>query len=149
MCLYKNKFEIFFIFTILLSLSLELKNLREIEPEEEKETIIKPPAFSRISGFYPNNFKLKLSSEENTTIYYTLDSTDPRNSTTSKEFEDYILIYDKSSEPNIYSSMGVKLSSPSSISTSSNYKVPFYPVDKAMIVRAVTKNSKGEFSEII
>ena len=45
--------------------------------------------------------------------------------------------------------MGVNLSSPSSISTSSNYKVPFYPVDKAMIVRAVTKNSKGEFSEII
>ena len=87
---------------------MELKNLREIKPEEEEETIyIKPPAFSRISGFYPNIFKLKLSSEENTTIYYTLDSTDPRNSTTSQKYKDYILIYDKSSEPNIYSSKGV------------------------------------------
>ena len=96
MCLSKNKFLIFFTFTILLSLTLELKNLREVDPEEEKETVyIKPPAFSRISGFYPNDFKLKLSSEENTTIYYTLDSTDPRNSTTSKRFEDYILIYDR------------------------------------------------------
>ena len=150
MCLSKNKFLIFFTFTILLSLSLELKNLREVDPEEEKETIyIKPPAFSRISSFYPNNFKLKLSSEENSTIYYTLDSTDPRNSTTSKKFEDYILIYDRSSESNVYSSIGVNISSPVSISTSSNYNVPFFQVDKAMIVRAVTKNSKGEFSEII
>ena len=150
MYLSKNNFKIFFVFIVLLSLSLELKNLREIKPEEEEETIyIKPPAFSRISGFYPNNFKLKLSSEENTTIYYTLDSTDPRNSTTTKKFKDYILIYDRSSEPNVYSSVGVSRTFPVSISTSFDYKVPFYPVDKAMIVRAVTKNSKGEFSEII
>ena len=30
-----------------------------------------------------------------------------------------------------------------------SYTVPFYPLDKAMIIRAVTKNSKGEFSEVI
>ena len=156
MCHSKNNFVLFFIFTILLSLSFEFKNLREIDSEEidneeeEKEKLnVKPPSFSSISGFYPNDFKLKLMSEEDTTIYYTLDSTDPRNSPTSVKFEDYILIYDRSLEQNIYSSIGTNESSPISISTSFNYKVPSYPVDKAMIVRAVCKNKKGEFSEII
>ena len=156
MCHSKNNFVLFFIFTILLSLSFEFKNLREIDSEEidneeeEKEKLnVKPPSFSSISGFYPNDFKLKLISEEDTTIYYTLDSTDPRNSPTSVKFEDYILIYDRSLEQNIYSSIGTNESSPISISTSFNYKVPSYPVDKAMIVRAVCKNKKGEFSEII
>jgi hypothetical protein len=30
-----------------------------------------------------------------------------------------------------------------------NFRVPNYPVDKAMIIRAVTKNTEGEFSEVI
>ena len=110
---------------------------------------IKPPNFSKNSGFYPENFKLILSSEENTTIYYTVDSTDPRTSSTSEIFKDYILIYDKSSEPNIYSSMNsTEEVSPLSICLGFPYDSPFYPVDKAMVIRAVTKNIKGEFSEI-
>ena len=146
------------IFIILLSLinlfsfTSEIKTLRVIEEEEndqEEKTFIKPPGFSRISGFYPENFKLKLSSEENITIYYTIDSSDPRTSNTSKKFKDYILIYDRSLEPNVFSSIKEDDNSPVSISRGNNYKGPVYPVDKAMIVRAVTKNAKGEFSEII
>ena len=133
--------------------SLEKRNLRiaEIEEvdQEDDEVNIEPPKFSKISGFYPNDFKLKLISEENTKIYYTLDSTDPRNSTTSKEFTDYIQVYDRSVEPNVYSAIGINQTSPVSIGNSRNYKVPFYPVDKAMIIRAVAKNKKGKFSEVI
>ena len=143
-----------FILLVLFTFSLELRDLRIIEEEDEEKikeenNPIKPPSFSRISGFYPDDFKLKLTSEENTIIYYTLDSTDPRTSPTSKEFKDYILIYDKSSEPNIYSSIGTNDSSPVSITSNMKYTVPSYPVDKAMIVRAVSKNSKNEFSDII
>ena len=149
----KKKILIYFIFYFsLINFSCELKNLRLTESEQdskESETNIEPPKFSRISGFYPNNFKLKLLSEENTTIYYTVDSSDPRTSPTSKEFKDYIVIYDKSSEPNIYSNIGSNQESPISVSHSFIYNGPFYPVDKAMIIRAVTKNSKGEFSDII
>jgi hypothetical protein len=88
----KNYIVLFF---ILFSFSYELRNLRAEEKEGEatKENIyIKPPAFSRISGFYSNNFKLKIYSEENYPIYYTLDSTDPRTSPTAEQFKDYIRI---------------------------------------------------------
>ena len=151
-----NKINLFplFILLVLFPFSSELRDLRIIEEEDEEKikeenNPIKPPSFSRISGFYPDDFKLKLTSEENTIIYYTLDSTDPRTSPTSKEFKDYILIYDKSSEPNKYSSIGTNDSSPVSITSNMKYTVPSYPVDKAMIVRAVSKNSKNEFSDII
>ena len=124
--------HLFFISYELIEESKEITN--------ENQTYIKPPGFSRISGFYPENFKLKLSSEENTTIYYTDDSSDPRNSSTVKEYKDYILIYDKTQEPNIYSEINTI--------SFNEYIPPNYPVDKAMIIRAVTKNSFGEFSEI-
>ena len=140
-----------FLFFILFSFSYELRDLRVIEEEEEpkeENIIINPPSFSRISGFYQTDFKLKLYSKENYLIYYTLDSTDPRSFPTSKEFKDFILIYDRSSESNVYSSIGTNDSSPVSIATS-RYNTPFYPVDKAMIVRAVAKNQKGNFSEVI
>ena len=140
---------------ILISFSLELRDLRIIDseddlPKEEKEekTLIKPPGFSKISGFYPDNCKLKLSSEEGTTIYFTLDSTDPRTSETALEYKDYILIYDRTLEPNIYANINENEDSPVSISRGNGFKGPVYPVDKAMVIRAVAKNSKGEFSEV-
>ena len=148
---YKNIFVFTYFLFSLLSFSLELRNLKTAgldDAQQDNPTYIQPPGFSRISGFYPENFKLKLSSEENTTIYYTTDSSDPRTSPTSQKYENYILIYDKSSEPNMYSSIGTKEDSPVSISTFFKYNGPSYPVDKAMVIRAVAKNSKGEFSEI-
>ena len=144
-----KKYKNFLILFILIFFLPEIKNqeLEEVYKEEEEKDFkeeehinIKPPVFSRISGFYSENFNLTLSSEENTIIYYTDDSTDPRNSTTSKEYKDYILIYDKTSEPNIYSMVETI--------TTHKYIGPNYPVDKAMIIRAVAKNIKGEYSDI-
>ena len=146
-----NRYELFFIIVInFISFSFELRDLRVIEENQAEEQIkIKPPGFSRISGFYPDNFKLKLNSEENATIYYTLDSTDPKTSSTSVIFKDYILIYDRSSEPNIYSSYYEDDNSPTSISRGHRYIAPQFPVDKAMIVRAVAKSREGEYSDIV
>ena len=146
-----NRFKIFLILFLNLNfISYERRDLRVIEETQSKEEIlIKPPGFSRVSGFYPDNFKLKLSSEENTKIYYTLDSSDPKTSPTSQEFKDYILIYDRSSEPNKFSSLGEDDDSPISISRGHRYKGVQYLVDKAMIVRAVSKNEKGEFSQVV
>ena len=118
--------------------------------DETEDKILNPPKFSNISGFYPENFSLELTSEENAKIYYTLDSSDPKTSNTSKEYKDSILIYDRSSEPNIYSALGEDEDSPISISRfQSYYRPPNYPVKKAMVVRAVTKNEKGEYSQVV
>ena len=150
---YKNIFILLTIINCLLFFSSELITSKTIESEKNIEdgySYIKPPKFSKRSGFYPENFKLILSSEENITIYFTVDSTDPRTSLTSKIFKDYILIYDKSSEENIYSSINTtEIGSANSICLEFPFEPPFYPVDKAMVIRAVTKNIKGEFSEII
>ena len=96
----------------------------ETPTEETDDEILNPPKFSNISGFYPENFSLELTSEENAKIYYTLDSSNPKTSNISKEYKDYILIYDRSSEPNIYSALGEDEDSPISISRFQPYYRP-------------------------
>ena len=102
----------------LIICSNQLRNLWIIEENDiqEVESIIQSPSFSNISWFYSENFGLKLSSEKDTIIYYILDSTyHPRSLETSQEYKDYILIYDKSNEPNIYSNINENEDSPVSI----------------------------------
>ena len=142
------------LFVIIFAFSQELRDLRVIDLNEEKEEeeekkIIKPPGFSRISGFYPEDFKLKLISEDDTTIYYTDDTTDPRTSPTSKEFKNYILIYYRSSEPNVFAELNEDEDSPISVSRGHRFQGAAFNVDKAMVIRAAAKNSEGEFSEVI
>ena len=85
---YKKIFISFIILFNLNYLSSEISNLRNIELEaSQEENIIKPPEFSKKSGFYPENFNLELTSEEEKIIYYTEDSIDPRNSTTTKNIK--------------------------------------------------------------
>ena len=144
-----NRYEFLFIL-ILTFFAFSISLVQEEEDSSiEDQANVNPPRFSRVSGFYPVDFKLKLISEEGTKIYYTLDSSDPRTSESSQEFNDYILIYDRSSEPNVYSAYEEDEESPVSISKNQRYKAPLYPVDKAMIVRAVAKNDEGQFSEVI
>ena len=149
--IYQGKTKYIIIFSF-ITFSYNLINNNPIivneKVSQQSQEYIKPPEFSNNSGFYPDNFKLKIFSEENTTIYYTTDSTDPKYSPTSKKYKDYILIYDRSSEENIYSSINSTDDSPT-ISVGYNYFGPMYPIDKSMIIKAVSKNEKGEFSEII
>ena len=99
--------------------------------------------FSKESGFYDSEFDLTLTSSENSEIYYTIDGSDPTNSETAQKYSEPIKIIDRTSEPNIYSAYEENDNSLTSISRGTWYKKPKFNVDKAMIVRAVSKNSNG------
>ena len=122
---------------IIFIISLSLSN--------SQETIIK---FSHESGFYSDEFDLTLSVSDNSKIYYTVDSSNPTNSSTTKEFTEPIKIKDRTSEPNIYGAYEENENSPISISRGNNYRKPNYLLDKPMVIRAVAKNSEGKFSKI-
>ena len=108
----KYFFLIIFLFSVISFSLQQIEDDKEEEEKEEETAIIKPPGFSKISGFYPENFKLRLSAEEDTTIYFTVDASDPRTSKTAKEYTEAILIYDKTQEPNVYANIIANESSP-------------------------------------
>ena len=117
-------------------------------PGTKNQIWLEPPSFSKDSGFYENEFTLDLSSQEgqgdeDMKIYYTIDGSNPLISNTSKVFKDSIPIYDRTEEPNIYGEYEENEDSPFSITRGVGYKKPNYLLDKAMIVRAVTKNEYG------
>ena len=117
-------------------------------PGKKNKKIISPPKFSKESGFYDDEFLLILSSTENSEIYYTIDSTDPLNSNSTHLYKEPIKIYDRSSEPNLYSEIGDDPESPLYIAPMGGYNKPKYLLDKAMIIRAFCKNEEGQ-SKII
>ena len=112
-------------------------------PGEKNKIILSSPIFSNHSGFYNKDFFLSLFSSEKSDIYYTIDGSDPSNSKTVQKYKDPILIHDKTEEPNIYGEFGEIVNSSISISIGTNYKPPSYLLDKAMVVRAISKNSYG------
>ena len=122
---------------IIIFISLSFSNTQE--------TTIK---FSHESGFYNEEFDLTLSVSDNSKIFYTIDSSNPTNSSTTKEFTEPIKIKDRTSEPNIYGAYEENENSPISISRGNNYRKPNYLLDKPMVIRAVAKNSEGKFSKI-
>jgi hypothetical protein len=100
--------------------------------------------FSKESGFYNTEFLLSLStSSESFQIFYTEDGTDPTNSITVKLYTEPIKIKDRSQEENYYSNYEEDLDSPLSISIFFGYKKPPFPIEKAMVIRAVSKNGKN------
>ena len=158
----KKKINVLFIILIIFlsksnvynnKIKRKLKNLLESDnslKEEEEQNNVNPPIFSHQSGFYPDEFELILSSKDDKTtlIYYTIDSTDPKVSNTSQIYKSPILIQDRTSFPNVYGKINYTEDSPVSVSRS-KFAGPVYNLDKGMVIRAVTKNSKGIFSEII
>ena len=99
--------------------------------------------FSKESGFYNTEFLLTLStSSDSSQIFYTEDGSDPTNSTIAKEYKEPIKVIDRSQEKNYYSNYEENLDSPLSISIFFGYKKPPFLVEKAMVIRAVSK--KGE-----
>ena len=116
-------------------------NEKDDENEDEVDNTV--PVFSKESGFYDAEFTLTLSSEQDSEIYYTTDSSNPLNSTTVKKYTDPIKIYDRSSEPNVYAEIGEDENSPLFIGPLDGYKKPKYLIDKAIVVRAYCKNKDG------
>ena len=101
-------------------------------------------SFSKESGFYNTEFLLTLTTlSESLQIFYTDDGTDPTNSITAKKYTEPIKIIDRSQEKNYYSNYEENLDSPLSISIFYKYKKPPFLIEKAMVIRAVSKNEKS------
>ncbi|MBP0971182.1 MAG: CotH kinase family protein, partial [Oscillospiraceae bacterium] len=101
------------------------------------QVIVPEPTFSQDSGFYSSGFNLSLSGQSGSTIYYTLDGSDP--TTSSTRYSGAIQVYDKTSEANVYSAI---------TDIADGYTAPKDPVDKAMIVRAIAVDGQGNVSSI-
>ena len=109
------------------------------------EVTVAPPVFSQESGFYAEDFSLKLTADPGTTIYYTVDCSDPTEE--SLMYSRPIRVYDRSSQPNRYRSLK---------NVQSDYYNVTYNgydsgklVDKCFVVRAVAMDSSGNFSDIV
>lgn len=110
-------------------------------PEEVEITEVAPPEFSASAGFYLNDFDLELYSEPGTTIYYTLDGSDP--TVDSLIYDGPIHVYNDNSTPSAYAGIlnvirDYKLSTPS-----------FSAVRKCMVIRAAAVDADGNFSKSI
>lgn len=115
-------------------------------PNESNDTakeivVVEDPVFSVESGFYADPFDLSITGAEGTTIYYTLDGSDPSTSKTAKVYSDSLTIYDNTSNPNV-------LSAETDI-VLWKYAAPSKKVEKGMVIRAVAKDAKGNCSDVI
>lgn len=108
--------------------------------EENKESVnVQAPVFSVDSGFYSRPFTLTMTSEPDTEIYYTLDSSEP--DMNSIKYEGPILIKNATPNENIYQLI--------KDTTTREEKLPKDAVDKATIIRAVTYDKYGNKSDIV
>ena len=102
------------------------------------------PTLSANSGFYEDEFDLKMFVKGDYTIRYTLDGSEPDED--SEEYIEPIRVYDRSGEPNTVVSIR---------NTVEEYLEPeseqpiYEPVDKAFLVRAVAIDSYGNKSDIV
>lgn len=115
-------------------------------PEDKGEI-----TFSVESGFYEENFELEITAKSGT-VYYTLDGTTPNKN--SIKYEKPILITNASDNDNVHSirtdvSTGFDKEEIEKISSDyPGYQVPDYKIDKATIVRAVSCDELGNYSEV-
>ena len=99
------------------------------------------PEFSHKSGFYSEAFQLIITAGKGETIYYTLDGTLPTKE--SLVYEDGIFIENKSDEQNVINA--VRNIRPDW----KGYGPDMTPVDKAVIVRAVSIDKNNNASNVV
>jgi len=95
--------------------------------------------FSHESGFYKDAFDLRITASAGSTVYYTLDGSDP--GPESNLYTQPICVYNKSSEPNVFRSIQ------NVVENWQTYTPDPTPVDKAFIVRAVAVSENGVVGE--
>lgn len=104
------------------------------------------PVFSAESGFYKDNIKLTLSAAPGQNIYYTLDGSDPDE--TSLLYTAPIEIGNASEKENLYSA----IEDVSTLLPSGNkryaFALPDKKVDKGTVVRAAVVDSTGNMGKI-
>lgn len=101
------------------------------------------PAFSKTSGFYSNPFDLSISTSEKSAIYYTLDGSNPSES--SIRYTAPISINDISSTANTISAR----TDISPTTSMSSVTAPKNPVDKAVVIKAVAVDENGNYSDVV
>ena len=106
----------------------------------EGSNAVRTPSFSAESGFYNSGFSLSIDVPEGTTVYYTLDGSDPTSS--SEKYTGPISVKDMTSEPN-------KLSARTDITAYTDILAPEEGVLKAAVVRAAAVDAQGRTSDII
>ncbi len=85
------------------------------------------PSFSVESGFYEDDFLLKLTANENEIIFYTLDGSDP--TPDSQKYTEPIMVCDASQKENLYAAR-------TDLMADMKY-TPDFKVDKGTVVRAI------------
>ena len=106
----------------------------------EGSNAVRTPVFSAESGFYDNGFSLSIEVPQGTTVYYTLDGSDPTSA--SERYTGPISVKDMTSTPN-------KLSARTDITAYTDILAPDEGVLKAAVVRAAAVDSQGRTSEVI
>ncbi|MCR5625747.1 MAG: CotH kinase family protein [Lachnospiraceae bacterium] len=119
------------------------------EGEEIDIPSVKAPGFSAESGFYDDAFELSITDDRDSVIYYTLDGSDPDES--SPVYSGPIYVKDISDEPNLYSSdKNVSYVFRDKVKMETDYEatftIPDSPVDKAFVVRAMSVGKDGSRS---
>lgn len=97
------------------------------------------PIFSKESGFYEQQFSLKITAEPGCTIYYTTDGSIP--TTKSKKYSESITIKDRSSEKAIYTYK-------KNLTVTNDVQYPNKEFEKATIIRAIAVDKNGKVSDI-
>jgi len=99
--------------------------------------------FSAVSGFYDSEFYLDISTDSDSTVYYTLDGSIPTEN--SQKYTQPILIKDRSVEPDVLSAH-TDIAQPADMVS---YDLPNKPVDKATVVRAFAVDKNGSRSDTV
>lgn len=103
--------------------------------------VLESPLLSHESGFYDEAFELEILTTDDADVYYTLDGSMPTKDSIC--YNEPIMVYDKSSEPNVWKSIQ------NVVPDWKNYTPDITPVDKAFIVRAAAFDNEGNQSDII
>lgn len=105
---------------------------------------------SQGSGTYDSAFQLTLNSDPGTTIYYTLDGSNPVTSATRQTYSGGISITDRKNDPNVLSAVPAKKIETMSKDPEHELIMPSNSaVDKCTVLRAVAVGEDGEQSDIM
>lgn len=114
----------------------EQENVVKMTENKVSEEIA-APIFSADSGFYEEPFYLEISVPEGMNVYYTVDGSEP--SVESILYQEPIYIEDITYKDNVYASR-------EDFSTK-EYYIPYYPVAKSNVIRAVAIDAEGRMSK--